>query len=114
MCSLLPKVDIIAAELSNFDIINISKTHLKSSINKNSLIISGFHPPIHVRLDRKRHGGGEAMYISDEFVHVVYERKDLQSNNLEILWSEIHLTNERFLVGVLYKPPNSLVNYWNT
>lgn len=53
------------------------------------------------------------MYISDEFVHVVYERKDLQSNNLEILWSEIHLTNERFLVGVLYKPPNSLVNYWN-
>lgn len=51
------------------------------------------------------------MYISDEFVF--YERKDLQSNNLEILWSEIHLTIKKFLVGVLYRPPYSLVDYWN-
>lgn len=109
MCSLLTKVDIIAAELSNFDIIAISETHLDSSIDNNSLIISGFHPPI--RLDRNRNGGGVAMYISDEFV--LYERKDLQSNNLEILWSEIHLTNKKFLECVLYKPPNSLVDYWN-
>lgn len=52
VCSLLPKVD-ITAELSNLDIINISETHLDSSIDNNSLIITGFHPPI--RLDRNRH-----------------------------------------------------------
>lgn len=57
-----------AAELSNFDIITITETHLDSSIDNNSLIFSGFHPPI--RLDRNtcRHGGGVTMYISDECV----------------------------------------------
>lgn len=81
VCSLLTKVDIIAAELANFDtcIITISETHLDSSID-NTFVISGFHPPM--RLDRNGREGGVAMYISDEFVF--YER-DLQRNNLEIL-----------------------------
>lgn len=42
-----------------------------------------------IHLDRNRHGGGVAMYISDEFVF--YERRDLQNIHLEIFWSEIHL-----------------------
>lgn len=92
MCSLLTKVDIIAAELANFDIITISETHLDTSID-NTFVISGFHPPM--RLDRNRRESGVAMYISDEFVF--YER-DLQSNNL---WSEIHVTIKKFLDGVL-------------
>lgn len=65
MCSLLPKVDITAAELSKFDIITISETHHDCSIDNNSLVIIGFHPPM--RLDKNRHGGGVAMYISNEF-----------------------------------------------
>lgn len=45
MCNLLSKVNIIAAELSNFDIITISETYLDSSIDNNSLVISGFIQP---------------------------------------------------------------------
>lgn len=47
------------------------------------------------------------MYISDKFV--IFERRDLQSNNIEVLWSEIQLTNKKCHIGVMYWPSNSLV-----
>lgn len=68
MCSLLPKVDITAAELSKFGIIAISETHHDCSFDNNSLVIRGFHPPM--RLDKNRHGCGVAMYISNEFCNL--------------------------------------------
>ena len=94
VCSLLPKLDIITAELSHFDIVTISETHLDNSIENEVLGINGFHPPI--RLDRNRHGGGVAMYISNELAF--YERKDLNTINLEIVWSEVHLIKKKFLL----------------
>lgn len=66
VCNLLSKVNIIAAELSNVDIITISETYLDSSIDNNSLVISGFYPAWCLYRDKR--GGGVAMYISEEFV----------------------------------------------
>lgn len=109
VCSLLPKLDIITAELSMYDIITISETHLDDSINNESIQIDGFHPPI--RNDRNRYGGGVAIYISDKLSY--YERTDLSMQGLEIVWSEIQTNNKKFLIGTLYRPPSSLVSYWD-
>ena len=64
MCSLLPKLDIITTELSTYDIITISETHLDQTISNHNIFIDCFHPPIHK--DRNRHGGGVAIYITDQ------------------------------------------------
>ena len=46
VCSLLPKLDIITSELSTYDIIAISETHLNKIISNNDNSKDGFHPPI--------------------------------------------------------------------
>ena len=108
VCSLYPKIDSINAELSDNDIIGISETHLDDTISNEAIQMAGFHSP--VRKDRNRHGGGVALYISNKLAYQV--RDDLFSNDLEIVWSEIHTNCKKFLVGVLYRPPSSLVQYW--
>ena len=40
-------------------------------------------------------------------------RTDLSVNHLEILWVEIrNSNNDKFLVGVIYRPPNSNLHIW--
>lgn len=87
VCSLCPKVDIFTAEMSNFDVICISETHLDNSIHSDSIVIDGFHPPL--RKDRNRQGGGVAIYISSYLSFI--ERTDLSTPGLEILWAEINV-----------------------
>ena len=71
--------------------------------------LTGFHPPL--RRDRNRYGGGVALYISNN-LHFTY-RSDLGSTYIEILWAEINAGGKKFLVGVLYRPPQSKVEYWD-
>jgi hypothetical protein len=110
VCSLYPKIDTVTAELSDNDIIGISETHLDDTISNEVIQMAGFHSP--ARKDRNRHGGGVALYIhvSNKLAYQV--RDDLFSNDLEIVWSEIHTNCKKFLVGVLYRPPSSLAQYW--
>ena len=93
VCSLLPKLDIITTELSTYDILAISETHLDKTITNNDISIDGFHAPI--IKDRNRDGGGVAIYITDQLAF--YERKDLSTEGLELVWSEIHNSNKKFL-----------------
>ena len=44
---------------------------------------------------------------------VAKRRQDLESASLEILCVEIRLHYNRFIVAVLYRPPNSLVKFWD-
>ena len=97
VCILLPKLDIIATELSMYDVITIylvKLTWMKSISNK-SISINGFHQ--HICQDRNRYGCGVAIFISDKLAF--YERKDLEIQELEIICSEIHNHNKIFLVG---------------
>ena len=71
--------------------------------------LTGFHPPL--RRDRNRYGGGVALYISNN-LHFTY-RSDLESTYIEILWAEINAYGKKILVGVLYRPPQSKVEYWD-
>ena len=81
---------------------------MDKNISNNDISIDGFHSPIHK--DRIRHGGGVAIYSTDQLAF--YERKDLSTEGLELVWSEIHNRNKKFLLGVLYRPPSSLVSHW--
>ena len=59
--SIYNKLDLIAVELSKFDIITVSETWLDETIKTPDLLLLSYQSPI--RLDRNRHGGGVAMYI---------------------------------------------------
>ncbi|CAG2252208.1 unnamed protein product [Mytilus edulis] len=110
VCSLLPKLDLINNELHEYDIICISESHLDKSITDDQIKLNGFHKPI--RLDRNRHGGGVTIYIKNSLHFII--RNDISVSNLELLWVEVrNCSNEKFLVGVLYRPPNSNSNIWD-
>ena len=80
--SLLPKVDIIEAELSCFDVIAITETWLNDSISDDNLTFYDFHCP--VRKDRVRDGyGGVILYVKNT-IHFV-RRGDLEVNETECI-----------------------------
>ncbi|XP_062581833.1 uncharacterized protein LOC134243596, partial [Saccostrea cucullata] len=109
VCSLPPKLDIIRNEFSGNDIIAITETHLDQSIDNSNLSLDGYYQP--VRKDRNRYGGGVALYISTRLNFKV--RNDLNFSDIEILWAEIQSQNQKFLVGVIYRPPNSGSDFWD-
>ncbi len=109
VCSLLPKLDLIEVELSEYDIIMISETHLSGDIKTEDIQLKGFQKPI--RKDRNRHGGGVAIYVKSS-LHI-RERPDLYNIDLEIIWLEVSTTtSSKIMIGVMYRPPNSHVSYW--
>lgn len=63
-----------------------------------------------LRKDRNRFGGGVALYISKHLKYVI--RNDLCRSDIEIFWCEIHTSSDKFLVGVIYRPPQSYAEYW--
>ena len=89
-----PKLDVIAAEMLENDIIAISETHLDSSIDNDNdqISLTCFYPPL--RMDRNRYGGGVALYISKN-LHFTY-RSDLESTHIVILWAEINACGKNF------------------
>ena len=102
--SLLPKVDIIEAELRCFDVIAITETWLNDSISDDNLTFHDFHCP--VRKDRVRDGyGGVILYVKNT-IHFV-RRGDLEVNETECIWIELKLSNKHVLIGVFYRAPNS-------
>ena len=59
-----------------------------------------------IRKDRNRFGGGVVVYIRE--IYSFYERKDLNSDDLEIICIEICKPRSRpFLISAWYRPPNS-------
>ena len=107
-CSVLTKLDLLELELSNSDIILISETHLNEDVKSDDLLLKGYQKP--VRRDRNRHGGGVAIFVKSNIYFCV--KPEFNSDEIEILWIEICISNMRAMVGVLYRPPQSNVSYW--
>ena len=94
------KIDILSAELTDFDILVFSETWLHPDIHSNDLLIPEFMPP--ERKDRlgDRHGG-VMIYVKDT---LFYKRIfDLEPLNTECIWIEIHLNHTRILFGLFYR-----------
>ena len=85
--SILNKLDILTAELSDFDILAFTETWLHPNISDEELQIQSFCKP---------------------------ERKDLEPAGIECIWTEIILRNKHILFGAFYRPPNSSVMYHST
>ncbi|MEW8542945.1 MAG: endonuclease/exonuclease/phosphatase family protein, partial [Candidatus Thiodiazotropha sp.] len=109
--SILHKLDILTAELSEFDILAFSETWLHPNILGEELEIPSYSKP--ERKDRVNDPhGGVLIYIKDT-IH--YKRRlDLEPAGNECIWIEIILRNKHILFGVFYRPPNSTAMYHST
>jgi exonuclease III len=85
----------------------LNETFLDSSISDHEINIDNF---ILFRRDRNRHGGGVALYI----------HKDLKPTSVnltvytECVWAIIKCNHTKFIVGSLYRPPDSKVDYYES
>ena len=107
--SLVPKIDLLSVEAQPYDVLVFTETWLNQSITDAKLRIPNFKLPF--RCDRKdRIGGGVAIYVRESILATT--RSDLQINNLEALWVEIHIDHRKILIGGIYRPPDSNNTQW--
>ena len=95
--SIIPKLDLIAAEYEDFDILSFSESWLNSNHTDESIKLLNFHTPF--RSDRGPHkmGGGVVVYIRDNIN--VTRRFDLEMDNLEAVWLQLKLEGKKVLFG---------------
>ena len=93
-----------------YDIITLSETLLTRYTNSDCIKIQGYQQIF--RRDRlDRGGGGVAAYVKNNIYAKV--RDDLNIDSLEMLWLETNLDKSRFLLGVVYRPPDSPAAFWD-
>nr|CAI5823600.1 unnamed protein product [Callosobruchus analis] len=87
-------------ENSDFDFIALSETWLNNNIVDSVIALNGYKI---FRTDRGGRGGGVALYVTNKYrCHCV----NTVETNFEQLWVAFTVSNKRFIVGVLYKPPS--------
>ncbi|XP_021350920.1 uncharacterized protein LOC110462782 [Mizuhopecten yessoensis] len=107
--SLRNKTDIVETELNKSDIICLTETHLTPEIPNTELIIPCYSENLY-RLDRKTGpGGGVLIYHKNNIF--TKRRHDLEHDEVEMIWVEIHIESHKFLLACLYRP-ESPVRYW--
>ena len=88
----------------------VCETWLDERISDSDLEIPGFNTII--IKDRPGEAyGGVGLYLRQE-VHFEL-RKDLETNDLELLWVTIWGDSGKYLLGVCYRPPSALTGYWD-
>ena len=92
---------------SIYDIICLTETFLNQTSSQN-LKLDGYHPI--VRKDRNGHGGGVAVYVSQNYV--LKRRIEFELPNSECIWLEIRSNNNKFILATCYRPPNENADFW--
>ena len=109
--SIKSKLDILASELSEFDILAFSETWLSATTPSSDLYLPSFKPP--ERKDRLGDNyGGVMLYVKQSLYY--RRRRDLEPIGLECLWIELILKQKHVLFGLFYRPPNSDSLYYNS
>jgi hypothetical protein len=100
------KLDHITAllDIHHFDIFALSETWL-SSYELEEISIDGYHLPL-IKNHSLGRGGGVALYLANYLAF--NRREDFEIPELELLWSEVFLSNSKILIGVCYRPPSNL------
>ena len=91
-------------------VLGLSETKLNGNHPESVFEINGYQTPY--RRDRKTNsGGGLLVYIKNGVS--ASRRSDLEHENLECIWTEVKpVKSKSFLVGNIYRPPNSSIQ-WN-
>ena len=98
--SLIPKLDNLKAECTIFkpQVVCICETWLGPDIDDNELSINGYRT---IRLDRNRHGGGVALFISSNLSHeVIY----LGNGSLNVLLFHFNLALVKYVFACCTDP----------
>ncbi|MEW8545351.1 MAG: reverse transcriptase domain-containing protein, partial [Candidatus Thiodiazotropha sp.] len=108
--SIFSKLELLQAELSEFDILAFTETWLSPSIDTNDLMFQSYSTP--ERKDRVGdYHGGVMIYVKD---NLHYKRRvDLEPRNIECIWLELINNHKHILFGLFYRPPNSNSDYFS-
>ena len=102
--SIVPKLDIIMAELSEFNILSVSEAWLNPAVTNDDISLLSYHLPERKNRVADNHGG-VVIYIKDHKHYV--RRHDLEPIGVECVWVELTLKHKHILFGLFYRPPNS-------
>ena len=108
--SILNKLDVLQAELFEFDILAFSETWLSQSVTSDDLLLQSFNRP--ERKDRVWDSHGGVMIYVKEGLHYK-RREDLEIRDIECTWIEVANINKRIQFGLFYRPPNSNASYFS-
>ena len=109
MQSIFNKLDVLFAELSDFDILAFSETWLHSATSTADLQLQSYHS--RERKDRiSDNHGGVFIYVKDTLFY--RRRNDLGPLGIECLRIEIIIKHKKILFGLFYRAPNSDANYY--
>ena len=107
--SILPKLDLLHAELIEFDILAFSETWLHPDIDTDNRLLEQYQVP--ERKDRNADNHGGVIIYIKEGIH--YKRRaDLEVRDLENIWIEVANNHKRILFGLFYRPPNVNADYF--
>lgn len=106
--SIRNKLSYIEEELTDFDILCFTETHLSDRIETSSLQLKGYGLPY--RKDKTPHSGGILVYVADHLLS--YRMQDLEIFWDEIIWIQIKTQSEEYFIGTIYRPPASSVEFW--
>lgn len=103
--SLYPKIDELCAhcDIEKPDVVCLTETWLCADILESECAIPGYQC---VRCDRNRHGGGIALFISNNFE---FQVTMLGPRELEFLLVSLHNVNnahQKVHIGLWYRPPD--------
>ena len=93
---------------SDYDVICVTESHLDNNVDSAELSIEGYSSPF--RKDRNAHGGGVLVYVSNQLM--AKRIQDIETPDIESIWLEIIFPNYSLLLCCIYRPPNSLVDFW--
>ena len=113
--SLISKISDLSVILDNdgcaFDIFGISESRCHSNQPLSILNIPQYHNPVlsYMSDNSNIHRVGLALYIKNDINFV--RRDDLESPNIECIWIQFKVNNQKVLLGQLYRHPSS-TNSW--
>lgn len=82
-------------------------------VNQDTFIIDGYHFFANSR--KVKIGGGVGIYVSNDYVSRLRCDLSFMNDNIECIFVEIgELGNRHFIIGCVYRPPNSDITQFNS
>ncbi|VDI06516.1 Hypothetical predicted protein [Mytilus galloprovincialis] len=108
--SIVPKLELIAAEYSCHELLSFTESWLSPQVSNEAILLPGYKTPF--RRDRVgKAGGGVIVYVKDNLN--CSERRDLVVCGIECIWLEVRFKTKKYLYGTFYVPPNSSPQVWD-